>query len=196
MKTGLMTKLSMAVVLLAATSSTFAGTPYDFYGWFAGYFAPANWTQTPGGNPTYQGSASMPVFTENMAFILGAVGPSPTPVTPYSTYELAIATPGTDPQMVQFSWNFGYGVSYSPGDFAQFIYTDQFGTHTEPLIGGGNFNPTGELFTGLTSLKFVLTSDNEVHPDWMSISPIPEPSTMALFGIGLGALLWRARRKA
>ena len=114
---------------------------------------------------------------------------------PYSTYELAITTPGTEPQMVQFSWNFGFGVANSPGDYAQFLYTDQSGSHTVPLAGGGNFNPTGDLFTGLTSMTFRLTSDNDLNADWLTISPIPEPSTIALFGIGLGAVLWRARRK-
>jgi len=47
---------------------------------------------------------------------------------------------------------------------------------------------------GTTATPFVQLDELRVGQDWASVTPIPEPSTYALLGLGLGAL-WFLRRK-
>jgi hypothetical protein len=90
--------------------------------------------------------------------------------------------------------------SYSPSGF--FLYDDLLLPHSDPLIQNG-----GLLFTNGAGGEINLFSygpDNYTHydntgfnvPITFSISPVPEPASLALFGAGLLALPLIRRRKA
>jgi len=179
-------------ITLASTGAAFA----DFTGNFSGFFAPANWTVAVSGNPTFDNTAG--VFPNNSAqnvTMIGAVGSGTAPNLPVSAVDYSIVLPGTATTTVNISFvytffNFGFAANQ-----AEVLRN---GVDVADLSAGGTptlFGLSG-TFKGGDTLDFHLTSVNNVNADVLEVTPVPEPSTLALAGLGGAALLLQLRRKS
>ena len=186
-------KRRSAVVLafLLASSSVFA----QFAGEFTGYYAPSKWTTVLAGNAQYQNTATVQRYQgDKLLLMSGAVSAQTTPQLPASVVDYTATLAGTGLQPVVFSYLFtGAADGY---DLAQLIYDSGSGfqviANFSTLIGVQQAY-IGQLQGG-SSFGFRLYSNNDNVAATLAISVVPEPSALALLGLGLGALLSRLRR--
>lgn len=186
MKTG---KLVASVVLAVIFGSTAAALA-DFTGSFSGYYAPANWTIAVSGNPTYDNFAG--VLTggapDNVT-LYGAFGIGTVPSSP-SVIDYSIVLQGTGAETVSFSYTF-----FNPGfalDQAQVL---DDGSVVADLTKVNSAIAITGIFQGGDTLDFRVYSVNVNQFDFLEIAPIPEPSTLALLGLGAVACFLPLRRK-
>jgi hypothetical protein len=166
----------------------------DFTGNFSGFYAPANWTIATGNNPTFEGNAVVDTTGAPAKVIIsGASGPG-LPIggnLPVSTvdYEIVLDNTATS---VSFGYTFinpGFA-----GDMAQIFDNGSLlttlGAASSVFISrAGQFHP-GDM------LDLRVTSVNVSQVDSLQVGAVPEPSTLALAGLG-GAALWlKMRRKS
>lgn len=186
----------------------------DFYGSFSGLYAPANWTVAVSGNPQYQNSASVDISgAPNRVTLNGAIGENftPDPETP-SIIDYSIILPGVSarnaplppvlqPVSVRFNYTFfdpfasgGGNQPPAPVDSngAEIFQNGTFLAFLPP--GTSTFQDTIDFIAGDT-LTIRLISGNTPITDSLTITPIPEPPTFALAGLGGAALLLQLRRK-
>jgi hypothetical protein len=167
----------------------------QFEGDFTGYYAPSKWTTVLAGNAQYQNTASaVRQQGDKLLLISGAVSAQPTPQLPASVIDYTITLDGTGLQPVAFSCLFtGAADGY---DLAQLIYDSGSGfqviANFSTLIGIQQAY-IGQLQGG-RPFGFRVYSNNDNVADTLVITVIPEPSTLALLGLGAGALVWRLRR--
>ena len=193
------TRLGALGVALLAGASAFAVPPANFSGYFSGYYAPANWTSQVYGNPSFQNTAF--VYTGGVPESLeidGAVnslGQIGTPNLPISTIDYTIVLSGTGLQQVTFNYSFS-GLAIGGYDSASLLYDGAVVASLSTLLNSTQqtyFNNT--TFQGGHTFGFRVNSNNDSLADTLIISAVPEPSAIALLGLGGSALLWRLRRR-
>lgn len=74
------------------------------------------------------------------------------------------------------------------------LFTEVDRTMYAGLVGVGVANGSGELFVYIDDLPSAIGANNRTWYDGVSYSLVPEPSTLALVGIGLGGLALRKRK--
>jgi hypothetical protein len=185
----------VAVVILLGGSSAFAFPPYS--GNFSGFYAPANWTAAFGGNPSYENTALVRTNNAPQSIeIDGAVdAQSSTPQGPASVidYTIALTADGLEP----IAFNYVFNGASDGIDAAQLIYSTGSGIQfvvNLSAVTGVQQTFSGQL-PGGGSLGFRVYSNNDKVPDSLVISAVPEPSTLALLGLGISALGWKLRRR-
>jgi hypothetical protein len=182
----------IAAALLLAGNSALA----QFWGYFSGYYAPADWTSQEYNNTTYQNTASVSSsYVPTSLVIDGAVGAGSTAHLPVSIIDYTTVLSGTGLQPVVFHYLFTGAADGN--DAAQLIYNNGSGvqvianlsaaigieqTYIGQLQGGGTFG-------------FQVDSNNENSADTLTICPVPEPSTLTFLGLGVSALWWNLRRR-
>jgi hypothetical protein len=188
----------MAAVLLLAGSSAFA----QFSGYFGDYYAPANWqSQRYGHSPTdssafvYDGNAPSSLTIEGAVNSQGQIGINDPPAS-IIDYTIILAGSGLQPVAFIYSF-FGKLDAY---DSASLLYDNGSGL----LLEVGNLatllNDTQQSYFNNTSFMgghrfgFRVSSNNDNDADRLTISAIPEPSTLTFLGFGLSALCWKLRR--
>lgn len=185
----------------------------DFAGSFSGFYAPGNWNVAVSGNATYQGNASVDITgAPNQVVINGATGANGVPdVDTPSIIDYSIVvgsalppsgtqTPVAQPVGVAFTYiffdPFSSGGSPPPGppdsNTAEVLQNGTVVGFLNP--GTSTYETTTTFFAGDT-LTLRVISGNTTPSDTLTITLIPEPSTLALAGLGGAALLMQLRRK-
>jgi hypothetical protein len=182
------TGLAVAAVLLPA-GVAFA----NFTGNFSGFYAPANWTIATGNNPTFDGNAAVDTTGAPIKVVIsGANGPG-LPVNgnlPVSTvdYEIVLDNTATG---VSFGYTFlnpGFA-----GDMAQVFDNGSLVATLSTSVS--QFISTAGQFHSGDMLDLRVTSVNVSQVDSLQVGAVPEPSTLALAGLGGAALLLQMHRK-
>jgi len=192
MKAGRHIQCLIIGISLLSSVAAFAGSG-NFTGSFSGFYAPANWVTVKSGNPAYQNSASVSTAgAPTTVVISGAVGPNTATTTPFSVINYSTTVQGGsvgESESISFSYTF-----FDPAVIAHDAEVLDNGVFVADLpASGSQFNmPTG--FVAGDTLEIQVTSGNLTAPDVLTIAPVPEPSTMALAGIGGIILLWQSRR--
>jgi hypothetical protein len=184
---------SLTAGIVLVSTAAFAGSG-DFTGSFSGFYAPSSWDIVVSGNPLYQATAVVSAAgAPNNVTIIGAVGPSASLTSPFSVVDYSTTIQGAtlgEPESVSFSYAF-FNPSGVPNGAE--VLDNGVLVATLPASGTEFVMPTG--FVAGSTLEIQVTSGNTTLPDVLEIAPIPEPSTVALAGLGGAILLWQSRRK-
>ena len=189
-------------IVVIALSVLFVGSPAfaQFSGYFSGYYAPANWTTAVSGNVNFQSTARVfPANAPQSIEIDGAVDANQqirAAQPPASIIDYSIVLQGAGLQPVAFGYLFNNALA-DGYDAAQLIYYNGSGVQvTASLSGSIGVQQTysGQALGGQI-IDFRVYSNNDNVADTLTISVVPEPSTLSLLGFGVGALLWRLRRR-
>jgi len=179
-----------------ASSSAFA----QFSGYFVGYYAPANWNTYMYNNTAYQGSADVDTSYAPGSLVMNGAfstkSKAKKPQLPVSIVDYNIVLQGTGLEPILFNYLFtGAADGY---DAAEFIYYNATGAQVVQSLStviGVEQTFSAQAMAGQT-IDFRLISNNDHAPDQLTIcQSVPEPSTLALLGLGTAALLWRARQR-
>jgi len=194
-------KPSKAVVALLTAGFLLPAVPAfaQFSGYFAGYYAPTNWASSTYNNPTWA----------HTAFVYGGLAPNSLEIDgavdslqqvqsnqpPVSIIDYTIVLSGSGLQPVAFNYSFtgandgldGAAVIYGTGG-SNAVFA------TLPITGGAVQTFSG-TFMGGETIGFRVYSNNDNVADVLLITPVPEPSPVALAGLGGVALVWNARRR-
>ncbi|MDB6021380.1 MAG: hypothetical protein JWQ04_1237 [Pedosphaera sp.] len=182
----------MASLILAANLLSTSSALADFTGSFSGIYAPANWTIAVSGNPTYQNSAQVDTSgAPDIVTIYGALGVGTVPSAP-SIIDYSILLPGGSPNAQSIS--FGYTFFNPLGSPAAAQVLDN-GVVVGSLQNGTSLFQLDGDFQGGGVLTFRVVSGNVNQADFLQITPVPEPSTLALASLGGAALLLQFRRQ-
>ena len=176
-----------------STMVAVATPPPNFTGSFSGIYAPNNWQIAVSGNPAFDGSAG--VLTggaPNNVTIVGAIGPGSIQTPPVSVIDYSTVL-GQGASSVSFTYTFLNPIN-DPVNVAELFNGSKLVATLTSINQQYRSNP-GD-FTGGDTLDFRVISANENQVDILEISPIPEPSTLALAGLGAAAFLLRLRRKS
>lgn len=98
-----------------------------------------------------------------------------------------------------------YTFNSGTGDDASSLWIDpissSFGADTAPTpsltaTGGTDMTAISQfLIRGAAGSPSGIMDELRIGTTWASVTPVPEPSTWALAGLGAGLVLWRLRRK-
>jgi hypothetical protein len=171
----------------------------QFSGYFGGYYAPANWATTVGGNANFQSFAKVLSTTAPQSITIeGAVDPNQQiqeAQPPASYIDYSITLQGSGLQQVAFGYLFN---GLNDGlDSAELIYYNGSGVQTSVQLNGSigvEQTYSGQALGGNT-IDFRVYSNNDNVADTLCIAAVPEPATVSLLSLGAGALLWRLRRR-
>jgi hypothetical protein len=162
-----------------------------------GYISPAGWASTSSYvmvTSSYRGVIMFPTsqITEEIAHASLSVNPYSTPV--YIKQLAVYAYQSNDSQIVSSDYNAGIFLGnwslpevYSWGQDAFFDVTQFMQGVSSPFVG---FNLRAAT-TGATD-QFSSLEYNYGHPSQLTITPVPEPATLLL--LGLGAAVLRRKR--
>ena len=113
----------------------------------------------------------------------------------YMSYTITLAGSGVVP--VNFNYLYSQE-THASSDAAYLVYDS--GTGLQEVANFSTVVNTEQTFSGSFeaghTIGFLIVSDNDAFANFLQVSAVPEPSALALMGLGAAAILWQARRRS